>query len=102
MTRKIDDGWLSLEEQLEPERKYLVVFRSLMKRELFQGKVTKTGKSKIVEEKAAKNQLKIALFHFNGKKAANAFVAINFHSSEEMKTFKNDYDKAVINLNAKE
>jgi hypothetical protein len=55
MTRKIDDGWLSLEEQLEPERKYLVVFRSLMKRELFQGKVTKTGKSKIVEEKAAKN-----------------------------------------------
>jgi hypothetical protein len=35
MTRKIDDGWLSLEEQTEPEKKYLVVFRSLMKRELF-------------------------------------------------------------------
>ena len=102
MQRKLDDGWLSLEEQLEPEKKYLVVFRSLMKRELFQGKVTKAGKSKVVEEKAAKNQLKIALFHFNGKKAANTYVAINFHSLEEMNTFKNDYDKACISLNAKE
>lgn len=63
--RKMDNGNVSLEvtENKDKKKIYIVVFRSAMRQTLFVGHLVAESRMKRVEDKAAKNQLKMLIKH---------------------------------------
>ena len=105
LKRKMDNGTLSLEsmEIKNTDRKmYMVVFRSAMRRPLFTGQVV-IGHSKMrrVEDKAAKNQLKILLKYkhqVSEKEPAKVYgvhCTCNFTKHEDLIEFETQFAKAL-------
>ena len=95
--RKIDNGNLTIEySETNGKRLYLTVFRAATK-PLFTGVLTVTSKSRRIEEKAAKHQLKIAVLYTEpatGKRAL-AHCTCNFTRHEDMASYEEEFGKAV-------
>ena len=93
-------GYLSLESaDLANSKVYLVVFRSLIGKTLFQGTVSGVlSKMRRIEEKAIKLQLKLALLVKEGAKVKTEFVVISFSKSDDLKDFEAKFGEAMKEL----
>ena len=98
--RDLGNGCMTI-EYMEKDGKltYLVLFRQAMfKPPLFSGTMFKNSKIRRVEEKAAKNQLKIAVHMRQDGKLEQAFAKINFMSFEDMQSFEKEFNQAITKL----
>ena len=87
-------------EFIETEGKftYLTLFRSPTSRPLYTAIIVKNSKIKRVEEKASRHQLKIAVMMKTGSKSELSYATINFNSFEDMKTYEEEFEKAIKKL----
>lgn len=93
-------GYLSLESaEVNNGKVYIVVFRSLIGKTLFQGTVSGAlSKMRRIEEKAIKLQLKLALLVKEGAKFRTEFVIASFQKSDDLKDFETKFGDAVKEL----
>ncbi|TNV78262.1 hypothetical protein FGO68_gene12345 [Halteria grandinella] len=93
-------GYLSLESaEVNNGKVYIVVFRSLIGKTLFQGTVSGTlSKMRRIEEKAIKLQLKLAVLVKEGAKFRTEFVIASFQKSDDLKDFETKFADAVKEL----
>lgn len=97
-------GFLSIESAMVNEKPvYLVVFRNMIGKTLFQGSITaQHAKKRRIEEKAMKLQLKLALLVRDDKtkQFRVEYVVASFSHSDDLKTFEEKFDKAIETLKA--
>ena len=96
-------GHLSIESaEFSGKKVYLVVFRNMIGKTLFQGQINfKFSKMRRIEEKASKHQLKIALFQKIDpatKKPKVDYLVISFSRSDELKVFEGHFNEAMEEL----
>jgi hypothetical protein len=101
-TKKISmgKGHLSIESAVVNELKvFLVVFRNLIGKTLFQGTLTvQHAKKRRIEEKAIKLQLKLALLVKEGKGFRVEHSVVSFSKSDDLKTFEDKFEQALETL----
>jgi hypothetical protein len=94
-------GYLSIEsaEVKQGQKVYVVVFRSLIGKTLFQGTLSALhSKQRRITEKALKLQHKIALMVKDGDKFKVEYCVISFARSEDIKDFESKFDEAIVEL----
>ena len=95
-------GYFSLEEAtITGSKVYIIVFRNLIGKTLYQGTLSAVhSKKRRIEEKAMKLQLKLALLVKDAetKKFRPDHVVISFSKSEELKEFEGKFETAVNEL----
>ena len=93
-------GHLSIESALANEtRVYLVVFRNLIGKTLYQGTITvQHAKKRRIEEKAMKLQLKLALLVKDSKGFHVEHAVASFSKSDDLKSFEEKFDRAIDTL----
>jgi hypothetical protein len=92
-------GYFSLEEAtITGSKVYIIVFRNLIGKTLYQGTLSAVhSKKRRIEEKAMKLQLKLALLVKDAetKKFRPDHVVVSFSRSEELKEFEEKFDNAI-------
>ena len=112
--RKISHCDVSLEfAKTEDDKKHYIIVVRMSKKVLIQGRLNeKVSRCKLIEEKSAKNQLKLCMqqtveidkfdddkhAYYKQKKIIFPYCLINFQRSEDMLTFKSEFEKAVAEL----
>ena len=95
-------GYFSLEQaEVNNQLVYIVVFRSLIGKTLYQASLHPTlSKKRRVEEKAMKLQLKLALLKKDPqtKKLTVDHCVVSFSRSEELKEFEEKFEEAIKKL----
>jgi hypothetical protein len=95
-------GYFSLEEAtITGSKVYIIVFRNLIGKTLYQGTLSAVhSKKRRIEEKAMKLQLKLALLVKDAetKKFRPDHVVISFSKSEELKEFEEKFETAISEL----
>ena len=95
-------GYFSLEEAtITGSKVYIIVFRNLIGKTLYQGTLSAVhSKKRRIEEKAMKLQLKVALLFKDTQ--TNRFrpdhVVISFSSSEDLKKFEEKFENSMCEL----
>ena len=95
-------GYFSLEEaSVNDSSVFIVVFRNLIGKTLYQGSFSAVhSKKRRIEEKAMKLQLKLALLvkDTETQKFKVDYVVISFSRMEELKEFEEKFDEAINKL----
>lgn len=96
-------GLFSLEtaEVKEGQPVFVVVFRNLIGKTLYQGTISSQhSKKRRIEEKAMKMQLKVALMSKDGstQKFKVDHCVVSFARSEDMKDFETKFEEALLKL----
>jgi hypothetical protein len=102
--KSLGKGYLALESaEVNGAKVYLIVFRSLIGKTLFQGTISGTlSKMRRIEEKAIKLQLKLALLVKDAGKFRTEFVVVSYSRSEDLKEFETKFNEAIEELKSKE
>lgn len=92
-------GYISIEmAEINNKKVYICVFRNLVGKTLFQGTISaKLSKKRRVEEKAMKQQLKLALVSMDAatKKMKVDFLVVSFTRSDDLKQFESVFEEAM-------
>lgn len=95
-------GHFSLEiAETNGKKVYICVFRNLIGKNLYQGTLHhQLSKKRRIEEKAMKNQLKLALMTIDPttKKMKVDHLVISFSRSDDLKQFEKDFEDAITTL----
>ena len=95
-------GYFSLEEATIKDTKvFIVVFRNLIGKTLYQGTLSAVhSKKRRVEEKAMKLQLKLAVLVKDPKtdKFRPDHIIISFSRTDELKEFEDKFDQAMAEI----
>lgn len=99
-------GHISIEvADINDKKVYIVVFRNLIGKNLYQGTISsKFSKKRRIEEKAMKQQLKLALVTIDQatKKMKVDYLVVSFQRSDDLKQFEKDFEEAVDTLKKQE
>lgn len=99
-------GHISIEvADINNSKVYICVFRNLIGKNLYQGTISaKYSKKRRIEEKAMKQQLKLALVTKDAitKKVKVDYLVVSFTRSDDLKQFEGMFDEALETLKKQE
>lgn len=100
--RSMGKGHISIEvANINDKKVYICVFRNLIGKNLYQGTVSaQFSKKRRIEEKAMKQQLKLALVTIDpvSKKMKVDHLVVSFQRSDDLKQFETEFEQAVDTL----